>query len=137
MLDTRELEKEIKSQITKTIPNINFNGINFSIGTDNSPEGTYIYAQEDKYHLVFTEKGKVRVHRELDTKDEVLWSVLDIVVFDVAMDYAMKNRVQGEDFRRQLFAKEIELYARFGKVFENRKIDEINKILEENPYCDK
>lgn len=137
MLTTDELERKIKKCIAEVLPNITLTQINFSVGTDTSPEGTYIYAQNDKYHVVFTEKGKIRTHKELDTEEETLWNVLDVILFDIAMEYAIRNQVQGQDFRRILFTKEIELYSQFGDNYKTRKIKEINEILQKNPYYDK
>lgn len=137
MFETDQLEKNIKQQINRELPNLDLEKINFSVGTDNSPEGIYIFAQNDIYHYVITERGKIRVHKELKSEEEVLWNVLDTVLFDVAMDYAIENRVQKKDFRRVLFAKEIDLYFKFGDDFGKRKIQEVNEILEKNPYCDK
>ena len=137
MLETKELEKEIKGRIANVMPNLELKQIKFCIGTDSSPEGMYIYMENDKYYYVFTEKGKIREKKELVTEDDVLWYVLEVVLFNVAMDYAIKNRKKGEDFRRILFKKEIELYSRFGENFKMRKVEAINRILECNPYIDK
>lgn len=137
MLETKELEKEIKGRIANVMPNLELKQIKFCVGTDSSPEGTYIYMENDKYYYVFTEKGKIREKKELVTEEDVLWYVLEVVLFNVAMDYAIKNRKKGEDFRRILFKKEIELYSRFGENFKMRKVEAINRILECNPYIDK
>ena len=137
MLETKELEKEIKGRIANVMPNLELKQVKFCVGTDSSPEGTYIYMENDKYYYVFTEKGKIREKKELVTEEEVLWYVLELVLFNVAMDYAIKNRKKGEDFRRILFKKEIELYSRFGENFKVRKVEAINRILESNPYIDK
>ena len=136
IVNTEQLEREIKVQVNKFFPELDWRQISFSEGTDNSPEETYIFSKDDNFHVMFTEKGKIRTHKEYDKVEDVLWDVLEIVLFDVAMDYALKNREQGKDFRRLLFKKEIELYAKFGMEFKNRKVNEINKILVENPYND-
>ena len=52
------------------------------------------------------------------------------------MDYAKKNWKEGEDFRRELFRKEIEIYSLFGDEYERKKRNEIEKILKRNPYSD-
>lgn len=69
------------------------------------------------------------MHEEYTIFDDVLWEVLEIVLFDIAMDYALKNREKGKDFRRRLFNKEIELFAKFGVEFKNKKVNEINNIF--------
>lgn len=135
-MDTKQLEREIKIQVNKFYPELDLKQINFSEGTDNSPEGTYVFFKDNTFHVLFTEKGKIRTHGVYNKIENVLWDVLEIVLFDVAMDYALKNREKGKDFRRPLFKKEIELYAKFGKKFKNKKNDEINKILMEKQYND-
>lgn len=136
MLSTNELEKIIKERINEILPNSNINSIMFCEGYDNSKEGTYVFSDKNAYHIVYTEKGKIRKHIKSNSVDDVLWNVLDNIIFDISVNYAIKNSINGKDFRRPLFEKEIELYSKFGKNFEKRKIDEINKILQVNPYCD-
>ena len=43
---------------------------------------------------------------------------------------------KGKDFRRPLFEKEKKIFALFGEDFLKRKDEEINEILEKNPYND-
>jgi len=52
------------------------------------------------------------------------------------MKYAMNNQEKGKDFRRPLFEKEKKIFALFGEDFLKRKDEEINEILEKNPYND-
>lgn len=136
MLSTFELEKVIREKINNVLPKEELEKINFSEGLDNSPEGIYVFTKNNKYHYVFTEKGKIREHKVLDNVAEILWNVLDTILFDISMDYAIKNREQGMDFRRLLFEKEVQLYAQFGQEFEQRKKLEIVEILKKNPYND-
>lgn len=89
------------------------------------------------YHYVITEKGKVCIHRQINTEEEVLWIILNEILFQVALDYAIQNRIPGKDFRRKLFEKEIELFSKFGVNFGRRKDEEINEILKRRPYNDK
>lgn len=122
-------------QINSVLPDLSLNKINFSVGTDNSPEG--IYTHNSMYHYVITEKGKIRIHRQIDNEEEVLWILLNKILFQVASDYATQNRIPGKDFRRKLFVKEIELFSKFGVNFGRRKDEEINEILKRRPYNDK
>lgn len=119
-MNTKKFERKIKVQINKIFPELDLKQINFSEGTDNSPEGTYVFFKDDKFHVISTEKGKIRAHEKYNTIDDVLWEVLEIVLFDMAMGYALKNREQGKDFRRYLFNKEIELFAKFGAEFKKK-----------------
>jgi len=136
MQTTKELEKSIKQKIYEKIPNINLQIINFIEGSDNSPEGIYVFTENDKYIYMFTEKGKTRERKVLNDEIELLWNILNSILFEKAMEYATSNRQSGQDFRRALFSKEIELFSLFGDEFKKRKTDEIESILLKNPYND-
>ncbi len=136
MLSTIELEKYIKKEISDRLGKVNWREINFKEGNENSIEGTYIFVQNREYHILYTEKGKVREDRVTSEKEEVLWAVMDIISFDIAMEHAIKNKEGGRDFRRELFKKEIEIFALFGIKFEKKKRQEIEEILKKNPYND-
>lgn len=98
-------------------------------GNKNSIEGTYIFNQNNEYHILYTEKGKVKEDRVTSEKEEVLWCIVEIISFDIAMEYAIKNKKEGRAFRRALFKKEIEIYSLFGEKFEKKKRPEIEEIL--------
>ena len=134
MLNTKNLEEYIKKEIKDKIPTLNLNRINFQPVTDNCKEGIYVFSDKDKYLFVFTERGSIKEKKELYKKEEVLWLILDELIFEEAMKYTMGNRRDGENFRKVLFDKEIELFSKFGNDFKYRRISEINEILRNNPY---
>lgn len=136
MLSTIELEKYIKSEISNRLGEINWRDINFKEGNKSSIEGTYIFNRNNKYHILYTEKGNIKEDRITLEKEEVLLTVIEIISFNIAMEYAIKNKEEGKDFRRVLFKKEIEIYSLFGEKFETKKRKEIDEILKNNPYND-
>lgn len=136
MYTTIELKRYIINQIENKIGSVDWRKINFAEGNENSAEGTYIFSRDNVYHILFTEKGKVREDKITTDEKEVIRSVLDIVSFDIAMEFAISNREKNKDFRRKLFEKEVEIYSLFGDDFEKNKKREIEEILEENPYKD-
>lgn len=136
MQTTQELEQNIKQKINEIIPNVNLQIINFAEGSDNNPEGIYVFTENDKYIYMYTEKGIIREKKVLTDEIELLWNILNPVLFEIAMEYATSNRQNGKDFRRALFVKEIELFSLFGDDFKKRKTDEIESILFKNPYID-
>ena len=136
MYTTIELKRYIINQIENKIGSVDWRKINFAEGNENSAEGTYIFSRDNVYHILFTEKGKVREDKITTDEKEVIRSVLDIVSFDIAMEFAISNREKHKDFRRKLFEKEVEIYSLFGDDFEKNKKREIEEILEENPYKD-
>ena len=136
MLSTIELEKYIKSEISNRLGEIDWKDINFKEGNKSSIEGTYIFNRNNKYHILYTEKGNVKEDRITSKKEEVLLTVVEIISFNIAMEYAIKNKEEGKDFRRVLFKKEIEIYSLFGEKLETKKRKEIEEILKNNPYND-
>lgn len=136
MLTTEELEKYIYNEIWTRLGSVVCRNLFFSEGTDNSVEGSYIFSKNQEYHILYTEKGKIRSDIVTHEEREVLWNVLQIITSSIAMEYAMCNREKGRDFRRALFSKEKEIFSLFGKDFENRKNAEIEEILNKNPYND-
>ena len=127
MYTTIELKRYIINQIENKIGSVDWRKINFAEGNENSAEGTYIFSRDNVYHILFTEKGKVREDKITTDEKEVIRSVLDIVSFDIAMEFAISNREKNKDFRRKLFEKEVEIYSLFGETFEKSKKREIEE----------
>ena len=136
MYTTNELEKYITAQIESKLGSVDWTNVNFTQGNKNSVEGTYIFSKDNAYHILFAEKGKIRDEKVTTDEKKIIYSVLDIVSFDIAMKFAISNREKHKDFRRKLFEKEVEIYSLFGDDFEKNKKREIEEILEENPYKD-
>lgn len=136
MLSTEELENYIYNEIRTRLGEVSCGNLFFTEGTDNSVEGTYIFNKNDEYHILFTEKGKIRSDIVTDEKREVLWNVVEVFSINIIMNFAICNREKGKEFRRALFAKEKEIFSMFGKDFEKRKNEEIEEILKSNPYID-
>jgi len=136
MLSTEELKNYVHSEIQARLGNVSCNSLFFTEGIDNSVEGTHIFSKNNEYHILFTEKGKIRSDIITNEEREVLWNALEIFSTPIIMDFAIRNREKGRDFRRTLFAKEKEIFSMFGKDFEKRKNAEIEEILNRNPYND-
>lgn len=136
MLTTNELQKYIMSEINDKLDEVSYSNVFFKKGDDNSAEGTYIFSTDTNYHILYAEKGKIRSDIVVNDEREVLWYALNILSTNITMKYAMNNQEKGKDFRRPLFEKEKKIFSLFGEDFYKRKIEEINKILEKNPYND-
>lgn len=136
MLSTEELKNYIYREIQSKLGNISCSNLYFDEGTNSSIEGTYIFSKNNKYHIFFTEKGKIKSDIITTDEREVLWNVLTTLSIKIILDFATQNREKGKDFRRNLFAKEIEIFSLFGTDFEKRKVKEIEDILKNNPYHD-
>lgn len=136
MLSTEELKNYIYNETQSRLGNVSCGNLFYVEGTDNSAEGTYIFNKNNQYHILYTEKGKIRSDIVTDDKREVLWNAVEILSADIIISFAMSHREEGKDFRRSYFAKEREIFALFGKDFGERKEKEIQDILTRNPYND-
>lgn len=136
MLSTEELKNYVYNTIQTKLGNVSCDNLFFTEGTDNSVEGTYIFSKNNEYHILFTEKGKIRSDVVTNVEREVLWNALEVISTHIILDFAVRNREKGRDFRRALFEKEKEIFSLFGDDFEKRKSQEIEEILNRNPYND-
>lgn len=136
MFSTEELRRYIILQIDSKFGKVDWSKIHFEKGGDSSIEGIYVFAEKGKYHFLFTEKGKIRSDIIAKEVQEILLNVVEVFSFDIAIEYAMREHIEGQDFRRRLFQKEIENYSLFGEEFRRMKENEIREILKNNPYKD-
>jgi hypothetical protein len=90
----------------------------------------------DLLFYVVTERGSEFVRRATYSKDELLYWLIKAVVFEIASDFELKNRIKGQSFRRLLFAKEIELIGKLKSEWAERRKSEIDRILVSSPYDD-
>jgi len=89
-----------------------------------------------KFHYVVTERGSEFERKTTTEKDQLLYWFVSDLVFRLASNYELKNRIQGQSFRRLLFAKEIELMESLNKNWAEYKRLEIEEILKSSPYND-
>lgn len=104
-------------------------------GYDRFHEGIHI-EHDGMYHWVVVERGVEIVRRTTLDFDEFLFWVFESISNAIATRYAMKHRVSGEDFRRKLFSKQLELLGRLSSEWKSREENTISKILESNPFRD-
>ena len=121
MLSTEELKNYVYNEVQTRLGEVSCGNLFFAEGTDNSVEGTYIFNKNNEYHILFTEKGKIRSDIVTDKKREVLWNAVNIISANIIINFAICNREKGKDFRRTLFAKEKEIFSLFGQDFQKRK----------------
>lgn len=136
MLNTEEIEKEIKKIICEKIPEANFQNLVFSKEYRNENERICVYSEGINYIALISERGEVVEKKVMNEIIDVLYFVINKVTFRIALEYAIENREKNKDFRRKLFSKEVELFSLFGEDFKLKKLNEIESIILENPYND-
>lgn len=100
-------------------------------------DGSYhVELVSGKYHYVRTERGAENERRIAKNEDEILFWLISDLVFDLACKHELKNRIPGQDFRRLLFSKRIELMGTVKPEWAERTQQDIQKVLAEHPYND-
>jgi len=59
------------------------------------------------------------------------------LTFWMAVDFELKHRIEGRDFRRLMFAKQLELLQKAHLNWAEKRRKKIEAILTENPFMDK
>ena len=96
----------------------------------------YIEIKRDGYHYVISERGQEFSREVINSDDEILYKIFSDIVFEMAIKYELKNRLDGQDFRRILFGKEVELMNQISSNWGRRKTIEIEETLRNSPYSD-
>lgn len=96
----------------------------------------HIEVDERGYHLVIIEKGEEQSRLTTQDFNNLLYAVFEIVVSCLATDYELKHRIEGEDFRRQWFRKQIELMNQLSKAWGERLEKKLADILIRHPFDD-
>ncbi|MEQ1725396.1 MAG: Imm63 family immunity protein [Sphingopyxis sp.] len=101
----------------------------FFIRTEPSGYGSPYIEVLDAYHFVIEERGFELERRITNDLDELLYWIMRGLTTAMAWDYEMQNRREGEDSRRQAFAKDVELLGRLSSHWANLQRQKYTKIL--------
>ena len=91
----------------------------------------------DEFHYVVTERGSEHERRKTSDPEELLFWLISDLTFGMALDWEVQRRIQGEDSRRQLFRKDIELMSQVNQHWAERKKERYENILGEHPFDDR
>jgi hypothetical protein len=88
------------------------------------------------YHYVVTERGSELERSVAKDKDELFYWLMSDVTFSIACDFEVNRRIAGQDSRRQLFDKNVELLGRLDQNWATRKELEYAEVLRNHPFVD-
>lgn len=91
---------------------------------------------DDRYHFVVVERGQELERRSTDDLDELLYWVMGTTTFSMACAHELRHRREGVDFRRLLFAKQVEWLRRLSPDWAERKQGEHAETLKLHPFTD-
>jgi hypothetical protein len=88
------------------------------------------------YHYAVRERGTELSHFVTRSLNELLYRAFADITFGVALAFEVRNRVEGQDSRRLMFAKQEELLAVLSPDWAKREKDEHERILRQFPFDD-
>ena len=91
---------------------------------------------DGEFQYVVTERGFESDRRSTPEINEILYWLVNDLVFWMSVSYELKNRIEGQDCRRIMFAHRQELMERAGHQFADRLAREIEATLAKNPFLD-
>lgn len=142
LLTTRELKEFVLNKYEGLKRSAQSEGIyyeldvTFSNEIPDSAEGIYAYSDDMSYHYIFTEKGEITSHKISDDLFEISYWIFDDQVFKISLKYATNHKKNNQDFRRILFAKEMELLGLIGENYRRKCEITVEEILKVSPYND-
>ena len=88
----------------------------------------HIEKHGNEYHYVVVERGKDLFRKKTGVFEEIIYWIFKDVTFSIASEIELKNRIEDEDFRIQLFKIQEEL---IGKIHPNyrKRLEEKHRLL--------
>lgn len=96
----------------------------------------HIEVDSHGYHYVVVERGQELRRDTTWDLDELLYFVFEAVTFNIACEYERAHRIIGQDFRRQLFACQVEFLSTLSSTWAERERRDHQRILEQNRFND-
>lgn len=128
--------KEIESHVLELAEKLNFTKLDLlpSYGINRNDARPHIEIDFISYDFVVQERGKEVLRKSTPEADELFYWISKLMISDIASDYSLNNRNEGEDFRKLLFEKEVQLMEILNEEWAIRLNEEINEILKRAPY---
>lgn len=109
----------------------------FSETLGNHAPGDYYFANEEGYHAVSVgDRGQIEAETFYPNLEDVLFAIYDMITFRISVEYAKTNKKPGEDWRKCVFSKQLDLLRNIDEKYYTKGKNEINEILRKNPYND-
>ncbi|MDR3404347.1 MAG: Imm63 family immunity protein [Chthoniobacter sp.] len=128
---------EIEAEINRLAAKVGASGhVLPTYGRTEDGARPHIEADARGYHYVVVERGQELRRNTTPDLDDLLYHVFESVTFSLACDYELAHRVAGQDFRRVLFARQIELLSSLSPSWAGRESLDHQRILQQHPFVD-
>lgn len=88
------------------------------------------------YHYVVVERGRELERLTTSDLDELLFNVFAGVTFSLACKHELAHPVGGQDRRRVLFQRQVELLSRLSPHWGERESRRHEQVLRQHPFAD-
>ncbi len=116
------------------------------IGASGQELPTYGYSQgdarphleldESRYHYVISERGNEYIRVSSKDLDEILYRVFDFATAELGRKYQMQHFRYGQDPRKQIFAKQLELLSMLSEDWAARTKENQQEQIKKLPFDD-
>jgi hypothetical protein len=96
----------------------------------------HIEVKDNLLYYVVIERGKELKRNSTTEINELLYWIFDSATFSMAGKYELAHREEARDFRRIMFAHQEKLLGLLYDTWQEKKIQEHQKILEKHPFDD-
>ncbi|MCB2087936.1 MAG: Imm63 family immunity protein [Sphingomonadaceae bacterium] len=93
-------------------------------------------ARDGGWMLIVTDRGQKYERTHYASDGDLLYRLGSGAAFRLACDHELANRVEGQDSRRLLFTRQLDLVGRVSGEWRERLAAEIGAILASTPYSD-
>lgn len=129
--------EEIKSEITKMCQEIGLERkdavLYDSVQTDGTP---FIQLIDNKYLYISKERGEIIFVKETKNVKDLYFWIMDDLISNFSYKYELNHRVEGKDFRRLIFKKQIQYFEMICDEWKVRKEKDIQYNLMNSPFND-
>lgn len=87
-------------------------------------------------HYVIVERGEELLREYFSDLPSLLERIFRSIASDMASAYECRHRRESEDFRRQMFAKQLEYLGTLDPAWAKRERRRLNQILSSHPFTD-
>jgi hypothetical protein len=105
-------------------------------GTSKNIGDPFIYVDNAYYYYLAYERDVKTTNKQTSNSDELLYWVFESVTDSMAASFELANRSPNskEDFRRVMFAHQLELLGKLSVEWKKKREKEILEILNRSPY---
>jgi hypothetical protein len=96
----------------------------------------HIEVDRQAYHYVIVERGQELERVTTNELEELLYTIFKGVTFSLAIRYELKHRIEGQDCRRIVFQRQVELLSALSAEWGERESRRHKEILQRHPYDD-